>query len=161
MGPRFEAGYILGVALGVIDEAGVGGIAERAQHAGHILQRAFFGAAIGERPGWFTFKIEDYEIGLHAQHLAQVIVTMNSNSLRSKAGRFQYCEMIEDAAAAAEHCGGNFDHFVGQVGYAFFQHVQDLRSVLLKIGEDGLEIVGRPRLGLERRIICWRSQRQM
>src|ERR1700758_978582 len=69
--------------------------------------------------------------------------------------------MIEDTAATAEHRGGNFNHFVGQVGYALFQHVQDLRSVLLKIGEDGLEIVGRPRLRFEGRIVGRSSQRQV
>jgi hypothetical protein len=70
LGPRFEAGYISGVALGVVDEAGLGGIAERAQHTSHIFERTLFGTAIGERPRRFTFKIEDHEIGLHAQHLA-------------------------------------------------------------------------------------------
>src|ERR1700751_3632813 len=69
--------------------------------------------------------------------------------------------MIENAAAPAEHGGGNFNHFVGQVGYALFQHVQDLRSVLLKIGEDGLAIVGRPKVGLERWVIGRCSERQV
>src|SRR5207253_2152773 len=52
------------------------GIAERAQHPGHIAQRRMLLAALGQRPRRLALEIDDQEIVVRNEHLPEVIVAV-------------------------------------------------------------------------------------
>ena len=62
----------------VREEPGVGGVAERAQHPRHILHRRLLLAPLGDRPGRLAFEVEQVEVALGPEHLAEVIVAVDA-----------------------------------------------------------------------------------
>ena len=84
-GPGFEVagiGLVVGrTALGEGVEAGVGGVAEGAEHSGDVLERRLFGAAFGERTGGLAFEVEDDVVAAGAEDLAEMIVAVDADAL--------------------------------------------------------------------------------
>src|SRR5258706_1469450 len=62
-------------------------IAERAQHAGYIAQLRRLLAALGERPRRLALEIDDQEVVVRHQHLAEVIVAVVPRLQRRALGR--------------------------------------------------------------------------
>ena len=57
-------------------------VVERAQHAGHVAQRRMLGAPLVERPARLAFEVDDDEVVLRQQHLAEVIVAVEAGLRR-------------------------------------------------------------------------------
>ena len=51
-------------------------VAERAQHAGDVAQRRMLAPALGERPRRLALEVDDHEVVVGEQHLAEVIVAV-------------------------------------------------------------------------------------
>src|SRR5207247_6043831 len=59
---------------------GVRRVVERAEHAGHVAQRAALDAALAERPRRLALEVDDDEVVAGAQDLAQVIVAVRADA---------------------------------------------------------------------------------
>ena len=64
------------LVLVVLQHAGPGRIVERAQHAGHVLERRALGAAVGDRLRRLAFEIENEDVAVGDQDLAEMIVAV-------------------------------------------------------------------------------------
>ncbi len=71
----------VGRAHGGRGETALGGVGEGAEHPGDIPQGAAPGPALGERSGRFTLEIQYDETVANAEHLAQVVVAVDSDLL--------------------------------------------------------------------------------
>ena len=65
------------VDVGEVHDRGPGRVVERAQHARDVLERRRLGAALGQRARRLALEIQDVEVVLRDQDLAEVIVAVN------------------------------------------------------------------------------------
>src|SRR5205807_2735131 len=100
------------------------------QHASNIFQWTLLGAPNRQRPGRFAFKVQNHEICFYAEYLPEMVVSVNSDSLRAREITVYSVKVIDNLAAAAEHRSRGLDHFIGQVRQTLFQHVQGAGGVL-------------------------------
>src|SRR5580658_4170767 len=133
--PGLEASQIFWVPGGIVHETGIGGVTEGPQHASEIFERALLGPPNRQRPGRFAFKIQDHEIGFYAEHLSEMVVAVNSDSLYRREITIEGAETIENLTAAAEHRSRNLDYFIGQVRQTLLQQVQHAGGVLSYAGK--------------------------
>src|SRR2546428_12624136 len=64
---------------------GVRCVMERAQHPGHVAQRATLDAALAERPRRLAFEVDDDEVVAGEKDLAEVIVAVDADAEASDA----------------------------------------------------------------------------
>ena len=69
-----RAGALL---VGVAGQLVPGGVVERAEHARHVAQRRCPGAPLGQRHHGLALEVQQYPPGLGANHLPEVVVTVN------------------------------------------------------------------------------------
>jgi hypothetical protein len=63
-----------------VSKRGSSGIGKGAQHPGDVLERRGFQRALCHGSLWLSFEVDDIRLSVRvAQHLAEVVVTMNPN----------------------------------------------------------------------------------
>ena len=82
--PGFQLRKFFRTAGGVFGERDQSGVAEGAQHAGHVFERRMLGAAFGERARGLALEVEDDEVAFGAQDLAEMIVAVDARPLRRR-----------------------------------------------------------------------------
>ena len=92
------------IGLGEAEHAGPGGLIERAQHAGEVGQRQGLGAPLVQRPARLALEIDQHDVALGDQDLAQAVVAMaagldQARRLRWRCGQ----ELLELRAPCAQN----------------------------------------------------------
>src|SRR5688500_17343103 len=127
--PRLESLTMLRDSRG---QHGIDGVMERAHHAGHVAQRRAFDPPLGERPRRCAFEVDDDEVLARVQHLSQMIVAVDANTMRRdlaiddgakrlyhptlraqyelRFGRSLLRELRRTFLQLAEHSGGRIAH---------------------------------------------------
>ena len=154
--PRLQRSYSSGRRAVNDKQAGKGRVAERAQHAGHVLQRGLLHAPLRQRPRRLAFEIEDHEIVLHPQHLAQVIVAVNADA-------HDAADRSVPARGSARECGrrcpsvsaARSTHSSGKPDRLAFSALNTLAGVLAQAGGQRPQVLRRERLRLKRGILRW------
>ena len=151
-GPGFEGFCGVGVALGEVVEAGEGGVAEGAEHAGDVLQGGLLGAALGEGAGGFAFEVEDDVVAAGAEDLAEVVVAVDADALAGVGGGgtgegVGAGEEL-DAAREDEGCGVGGE-LVRQGGEGVLEGVEGAVDLGVDAGGVGGEGFGGEGLGCE------------
>src|SRR5215472_13153014 len=96
----------------VVDQAGVDGVTEGAQHPCHIFERALLGAPIRKGTRGFSFKVQDDKISLHLENLSQVVITVDPDLLRSTIFQLEAFEVVQNRASLDEDGGSNLNHLI-------------------------------------------------
>ena len=122
--PGFEGLRGSGAALGEVVEAGVGGVAEGAEHAGDVAQGGLLGAALGEGACGLAFEVEDDVIAAGTEDLAEMVIAVDADALASLFGRgfgdgARAAEEVE--AARQDECGRVGGEFIGEGGEGALQ----------------------------------------
>ena len=61
-------------------QPGLGGVLERAQHAGDVDERAALEAPFGRRAGRLALEVDDHEVPPGPEHLAEVVVAVHADA---------------------------------------------------------------------------------
>ena len=112
-------------------------IAEGAQHPGDVAQRRVLAPRVGERPGGLALEVDNQEVVVRHQHLAEVVVAVVPGPQRALLRR---CATIDE--------GHDLIGFPFQVG----NQGNRLGSLLAHARAPGADVLGGERLGGERRI---------
>ena len=104
-GPELE-GLRGGVALLVGLERGIGGVGEATEHACYIFEGRLFLAAFGERARGLAFEIEESEVVVGDEDLAEMVIAMDADALPRRLGCGDAVRGGKEGDAAGEDFGG-------------------------------------------------------
>src|SRR5436190_19311833 len=124
-------------------------IAEGAQHAGDVAQRRVLVAAFGEWTRRLALEVDDQEVVVRYEHLAEVVVAVVARLHRLLLRRRAAVDEGEDARALGGHC-------LRLV--AALDNAERLLGLLVHARAPGVDVLRGERLGLERRIAARRGE---
>src|SRR5215471_10605449 len=94
--------------LGELPHRREAGVIKRSNHSGDIAQWRALAPAVGQRPRRLTLEIDDEEIVLYDQHLAEVEIPVESGLLRLDLIRDQLSDLTEEAVTLREQALDEF-----------------------------------------------------
>ena len=84
------------------------GVVERADHAGDVAQRRTLAPPVDERPSRLAFKIDDKEVVLHREDLAEMEITMVTCLLGLDLVRDEHTNLAENSIPIGDQAIGEF-----------------------------------------------------
>src|SRR5205085_7449736 len=143
--PRLERRHqALDVRLGALAKLGrAARVAERAQHAGDIAQRRVLAAALGEWPRGLALEVDDQEVVVRNEHLAEVVVAVMARLHRL----FLRCRTAVDEREDARALRGH-----GFCLFALLDDAQRLLGLLVHASAPYVDVLRGERLRLEGRV---------
>jgi hypothetical protein len=101
-------------AFHLLEESGVSGVVEGADHAGDVAEWGAFEATFAEGTGGFAFEIDDEKVFAGVEDLAEVIVAVDADACGGEASFVNGAEAREDIGFAIEDGLGIGGDVVGE-----------------------------------------------
>ena len=145
--------------MGRVDEWVVGGVVEGAQHPGDVDQRGALEPPFADGPGRLPFEIDDDEVVAGPEHLAEVIVAVDSNALRVELAAQHAPEEAEHPIPRGREFGGVAPERLRKRVASLNQAAKHARRQIAHALVARPLVEGRVGFGRERRVVGFRCQR--
>src|SRR5579862_2722737 len=90
-------------SLSLVPQRGLGSVIERANHSRDVAQWTAFDAALAQRPAGFTFEVDNEEVLSGVQKMAEMQITMGTNSQRVHRYLIDRAIPVEDRILQGQH----------------------------------------------------------
>src|SRR5262249_3876833 len=101
---------------------------EGANHSRHVSQRRVLDPAFAQGHSGLALEVEDDEVLSRPEHLAEVVVSVNTNALRAEAALEKRTVAIDDFAFESQNTFGQRCHFSGKRLELLAQQTEIARS---------------------------------
>ena len=152
----------VGVDLAGVVQGAIGRVIERAKHPGHILERRLLGPTLFQGPARLPFEVEDEEVVLLPEELAEVVVAVDPDLDQAIPLRRPVRDHFQEPRAGGQNFLGQLPDVIGEGFELALERGEACQKVPLQVvGSGPASSLDGQRLGSEGRVVGVAGERQV